>query len=80
MPFFFLFHQRVFFFCGKCLVAACSVLPLSRLSLNEVVIVAAQRQELPAGLLPVCDGQVLFQKLGLWFWLPLQVLHAVQAT
>lgn len=48
---------------------------------DEVVIVAAQRQELPAGLLPVlCDGPVLFQKLRLWFWLPLQVLHAAQAT
>lgn len=77
MPFLVLFHQRIFFFCGKCLVAACSVLPLSHASLNHVVIVAAQRQELPARLLPV---PVLFQKLRLLFWLPLQVLPAVQAT
>lgn len=51
--FFCLFHQRVFFFCGKSLVAACSVLPLCRVSLREAVIVAAQRQELPAVVLPV---------------------------
>lgn len=71
MPFLFVCFTKEFSSSVENLVAACSVLPLSRVSLIQAVIVAAQRPEPPAGLLPVLrDGPVLVQKLRLWFWLP----------